>query len=137
MRQTVVPFRNGIMLAVAGGYAESIGARAWSSPPMPETMPFTPIAGRRSCRPWETRSGWGPTPGSRFLRPFIHATKAQSRVAPTPRRGLSQTWSCYKGGAIHCGACGTCVERREAFLLAGMADPTLYAETAALPPKPV
>jgi 7-cyano-7-deazaguanine synthase len=36
------------------------------------------------------------------------------------------TWSCYQGGRRHCGRCGTCVERREAFQLAGVADPTEY-----------
>ena len=37
-----------------------------------------------------------------------------------------ETWSCYKGGEIHCGKCGTCVERKEAFELAGVLDPTEY-----------
>lgn len=37
-----------------------------------------------------------------------------------------QTWSCYKGGDKHCGKCGTCVERREAFALANVSDPTDY-----------
>ena len=49
---------------------------------------------------------------------------------------FSKTWSCYKGGAVHCGKCGTCVERREAFALAGLVDPTVYAERGALPEKP-
>jgi len=49
---------------------------------------------------------------------------------------FARTWSCYKGGEIHCGRCGTCVERREAFLVAGLPDPTIYASTDALPPKP-
>ena len=47
-----------------------------------------------------------------------------------------KTWSCYKGGTIHCGTCGTCVERREAFLLAGVTDPTEYLETPPLPEAP-
>jgi 7-cyano-7-deazaguanine synthase len=38
----------------------------------------------------------------------------------------ADTWSCYQGAAVHCGRCGTCVERREAFQLAGVADPTAY-----------
>ena len=46
---------------------------------------------------------------------------------------FANTWSCYKGGDLHCGVCGTCVERREAFLLAGLTDPTLYEQTPALP----
>jgi 7-cyano-7-deazaguanine synthase len=49
---------------------------------------------------------------------------------------FSRTWSCYKGGPVHCGKCGTCVERREAFIQAGLADPTVYLSTEALPQKP-
>jgi 7-cyano-7-deazaguanine synthase len=49
---------------------------------------------------------------------------------------FSKTWSCYKGNDVHCGKCGTCVERREAFMNAGMKDPTVYRETEALPKKP-
>jgi 7-cyano-7-deazaguanine synthase len=46
---------------------------------------------------------------------------------------FSRTWSCYKGGARHCGKCGTCVERREAFQQAGLKDPTDYESLAPLP----
>ena len=73
----------------------------------------------------------------KLLRPFIKMTKADIAA-----RGhvlgvdFSKTWSCYKGATLHCGTCGTCVERREAFLLAGIADPTQYSSEGALPPKP-
>ena len=75
--------------------------------------------------------------GIQLLRPFIAMTKAQI-AAEGARLGVdfSQTWSCYKGGAIHCGKCGTCVERREAFALAGVPDPTTYEATPPLPAKP-
>jgi len=49
---------------------------------------------------------------------------------------LSRTWSCYKGLDLHCGTCGTCVERREAFILAGVPDPTRYSDASPLPPQP-
>jgi 7-cyano-7-deazaguanine synthase len=48
----------------------------------------------------------------------------------------ARTWSCYKGGLLHCGTCGTCIERREAFLKANVPDPTPYVNTPAIPPKP-
>jgi 7-cyano-7-deazaguanine synthase len=75
--------------------------------------------------------------GVELLRPFIALTKAQI-AARGHALGVdfSQTWSCYKGGEIHCGTCGTCVERREAFIEAGLKDPTVYASTAPLPGKP-
>ncbi len=72
-----------------------------------------------------------------LLRPFILMSKADI----TTRGGAlgvdyGETWSCYVGGEIHCGECGTCVERREAFQLAGMPDPTRYSRTPPLPQKP-
>jgi 7-cyano-7-deazaguanine synthase len=75
--------------------------------------------------------------GVQLLRPFIHLTKAQI-VKRGDELGVdfAKTWSCYKGGGVHCGTCGTCVERREAFILAKLPDPTVYASTAPLPPRP-
>jgi 7-cyano-7-deazaguanine synthase len=137
MKQTVVPFRNGIMLSIAGGFAESIDG---------EGLVIAAHAGDHAIYP-DCREDFMKAMGDairlgtyaqvQILRPFIHSTKAE-----IARRGqelgvdFSRTWSCYKGGAIHCGTCGTCVERREAFMVAGVADPTVYAETSALPPKP-
>jgi hypothetical protein len=76
--------------------------------------------------------------GIQLLRPFIALDKGRI-AAEGVRLGVdfSRTWSCYKGGEIHCGTCGTCVERREAFMQAGLTDPTVYVSHAALPPKPV
>ena len=71
-------------------------------------------------------------------RPFIHLTKAQIATRGAELGvDFAQTWSCYEGGDIHCGECGTCVERREAFLLSGVPDPTVYASASPLPPRPV
>ena len=66
-----------------------------------------------------------------LLRPFIAMDKAQI-AARGAELGVdfAQTWSCYKGGEEHCGCCGTCVERREAFDLASVDDPTVYASGA-------
>ena len=75
--------------------------------------------------------------GIQLLRPFIASDKA-GIAAVGARLGVdfARTWSCYKGGAIHCGRCGTCVERREAFAQAGVPDPTVYESSEPLPPKP-
>ena len=63
--------------------------------------------------------------------PFIDMTKAEVvRAGDTVGAPFALTWSCYKGGEVHCGRCGTCVERAEAFDLAGVADPTTYADPA-------
>jgi 7-cyano-7-deazaguanine synthase len=67
--------------------------------------------------------------------PFLELTKSQI-VARGAALGVdfAATWSCYAGGEIHCGQCGTCYERREAFLRAGVADPTAYAARPVYPP---
>lgn len=65
----------------------------------------------------------------KLLAPFVTVSKADI-VTEGAKYGtpFDQTWSCYKGGARHCGRCGTCVERREAFHLAGVTDPTDYED---------
>jgi 7-cyano-7-deazaguanine synthase len=129
MKRTVVPFRNGIMLAVACGYAESveatgvvIAAHAGDHAIYPDCRePF--MAGM--ARAMEE----GTYTHVQLLRPFIGWDKAA-----IVRRGhelgvdFAHTWSCYKGREIHCGTCGTCVERKEAFSLAGVPDPTRYLQ---------
>lgn len=66
----------------------------------------------------------------KLYTPFVEISKAdivtEGARHSTP---FGETWSCYKGGEVHCGRCGTCVERREAFHLAGVEDPTVYADT--------
>ncbi len=131
MRATVVPNRNMILLAVAGGWAIAQGADA---------VAYAAHAGDHAiypdCRPVFADAvaqalalaDWREL---RLLRPFVHLTKARivARAAEL-RVPLDRTWSCYRGGDRHCGACGTCVERREAFLLAGVEDPTGYEPDA-------
>jgi 7-cyano-7-deazaguanine synthase len=138
MKQTVVPFRNGIMLSIAAGLAESRNA---------EGLVIAAHSGDHAiypdCRePFMQAIGdamrLGTYAGIQLLRPFITTDKAG--IASIGQRlgvDYAMTWSCYKGGDIHCGTCGTCVERREAFLLAGVPDPTVYLSVAELPPRPV
>jgi 7-cyano-7-deazaguanine synthase len=72
-----------------------------------------------------------------LLRPFIALDKAAiARQGHDLGVDYGKTWSCYKGGARHCGTCGTCVERREAFIRAGLPDPTDYEQTPPLPDPP-
>lgn len=137
MKQTVVPFRNGIMLSIAGGYAESIGANGLVIAAHAGDQAIYPDCREDFMKSMADALRLGTYAAVEILRPFIHWTKAQ-----IAQRGhdlgvdFSQTWSCYKGANIHCGTCGTCVERREAFMLAGIPDPTVYAEASILPPRP-
>ena len=66
--------------------------------------------------------------GLGILRPFIHMSKGGiAAMGQDLGVDFSRTYSCYKGGAVHCGVCSTCMERREAFREAGIPDPTAYA----------
>ena len=137
MKQTVVPFRNGIMLSIAGGYAESIEANGLVIAAHSGDHAIYPDCREDFMKSMGDAIRLGTYAAVEILRPFIHNSKAE-----IAQRGhelgvdFSKTWSCYKGGDVHCGTCGTCVERREAFQLAGLPDPTAYASTAPLPPKP-
>ena len=137
MKRTVVPFRNGIMLAIAAGFAESRGAEGVVIAAHAGDHAIYPDCREEFLAPMAEAIRAGTYAGIRLLRPFVATDKAG-----IARRGaelgvdFSRTWSCYKGGEIHCGACGTCVERREAFQLAEIADPTEYFSTAPLPEKP-
>lgn len=129
MRSTVVPFRNGIMLSIAAGLAET------------HELAYVMLANHAGdhtiypdCRPEFVDSmsqaiEAGTYSQTKILAPYTHITKAEI-AARGKALGIdySETWSCYKGGEIHCGKCGTCVERREAFALAGIEDQTKYEE---------
>jgi len=137
MKQTVVPFRNGIMLSIAGGFAESKGAQGLVIAAHSGDHAIYPDCREEFMRSMSDAIRLGTYAEVEVIRPFISMTKAE-----IAKRGnelgvdFSQTWSCYVGGEAHCGECGTCVERREAFLLAGISDPTKYLITSPLPPKP-
>jgi 7-cyano-7-deazaguanine synthase len=138
MRQTVVPFRNAIMLSIAAGFAESIGAEGLVIAAHSGDHTIYPDCREEFMRAMGEAMREGTYAGIQLLRPFIALNKGQIAAEGT-RLGVdfARTWSCYKGGAVQCGTCGTCVERREAFLEAGLPDPTAYAATGPLPPRPV
>jgi 7-cyano-7-deazaguanine synthase len=136
MKQTVVPFRNGVMLAIAAGLAESIEAQAVVIAAHAGDHAIYPDCREDFMRAMAQAIGSGTYAGIELLRPFIGLTKAQiARHGYELGVDFSKSWSCYKGGELHCGSCGTCVERREAFQLAGLKDPTLYAQLSPLPAK--
>ncbi len=132
MRDTVVPNRNAIMFNIAAGIAISRGAQAVGVGVHAGDHFIYP-----DCRPSfiealqheidEGNEGFNPP---RILAPFLMKTKAQICSRGT-ELGVpwAETWSCYEGGAVHCGRCGTCVERVLAFREAGVPDPTIYADS--------
>ena len=137
MKKTVVPFRNGIMLSIAAGFAESLDAHGLVIAAHAGDHAIYPDCREDFMKSMGEAIRLGTYAGIEVLRPFIAMTKAE-----IARRGhelgvdYAQTWSCYVGGETHCGECGTCVERREAFMLAGVDDPTVYVRTGPLPARP-
>lgn len=121
MKSTVVPFRNGIMLSIAAGIAES------------NNLKYVMIANHGGdhtiypdCRPdfikaMSEATSAGTYPGIEVLAPYTNITK-RDIVLRGKAMGVDyrETWSCYKGGDAHCGKCGTCVERKEALESAGI-----------------
>ena len=137
MKQTVVPFRNAVMLSIATGFAESEGAEGLVIAAHGGDHAIYPDCREDFMRAMGDAMRLGTYAGIQLLRPFIAMNKARIAAAGV-KLGVdfAQTWSCYKGGPIHCGTCGTCVERREAFIDAGIPDPTTYADNGPLPRKP-
>jgi len=137
MKQTVVPFRNAIMLSIACGFAESVEAEGLVIAAHGGDHAIYPDCRETFMRAMGEAMRLGTYAGVQLLRPFIDFTKG-GIAAEGGRLGvdLGRTWSCYKGGARHCGKCGTCVERREAFIEAGLTDPTDYEHLEPLPAKP-
>lgn len=131
MKITVVPNRNAIMLAIAYGIAASRGANSVATAVHGGDHFIYP-----DCRPaftssFETMQRYALDGYAEIdlFTPYVSISKADI-AAEGLRLGIDyrKTWSCYKGGEKHCGRCGTCVERREAFYLAGGIDPTDYAD---------
>ncbi len=129
MKSTVVPFRNGIMLSVACGLAESndlqyvlIANHGGDHTIYPDCRPGFVNAMGEAMRQ-------GTFNGVQILAPYTLITKGDiARRGAEMGVDYSLTYSCYKGGERHCGKCGTCMERREAFAAAGIDDPTDYED---------
>ena len=127
MKSTVVPFRNGIMLSIACGIAESRGLK---------NVMIANHFGDHSIYP-DCRAGFveamsqamseGTYDGVKVFAPYTGISKTDiARHGATLGIDYTETYSCYKGGAKHCGKCGTCVERKEALHDAGVEDRTEY-----------
>ena len=137
MRRTVVPFRNGIMLSIAAGFAESVGATSLVIAAHAGDHAIYPDCREAFMQAMAAAIRLGTYAEMELDRPFIAMTKA-GIASRGHELGIDflETWSCYVGEETHCGECGTCVERREAFALAGLSDPTPYTSSASLPAKP-
>lgn len=115
MRKTVVPFRNGIMLSIAVGIAESIGADTVMLANHAGDHPIYPDCRLSFIEPFSKAIEEGTYKRIKLLSPFANLNKREiALIGKALGVNFAETYSCYKGGEKHCGKCGTCVERKEA-----------------------
>lgn len=129
MKSTVVPFRNGIMLAVACGIAESRGLDRVLIANHNGDHAIYPDCRENFIAAMGKAMEAGTYEHISIDAPFTDISKTDIALIGK-RLGIdySKTYSCYKGGEKHCGKCGTCVERKEALRNAGIEDTTEYEE---------
>lgn len=124
---TVVPNRNMVMLSLAIAKAENIGSSAVFFGPHANDHTIYP-----DCRPEfveaiDQAAQLATYHKVRVFAPFVNFTKAGIvMIGQALGVDFARTWSCYEGQEQHCGVCGTCQERREAFQIAKVPDPTQY-----------
>jgi 7-cyano-7-deazaguanine synthase len=127
MKKTVVPFRNGIMLSIAAGFAESKGANAVILGNHFGDHAIYPDCRKDFSEAIKQAIRLGTYAQVEVLTPFVNVDKTEiARIGSKLGVPFELTWTCYKGGQKHCGKCGSCTERKEAFQLAGVTDPTEY-----------
>lgn len=127
MKSTVVPFRNGIMLSIAIGIAESnnldqvfIANHGGDHTIYPDCRP-------EFINAIDAAATAGTYNNVKVVAPYTKITKSDiARIGKKLGIDYTETWSCYKGGEVHCDKCGTCVERKEALAEAGIEDKTIY-----------
>lgn len=129
MKSTVVPFRNGIMLSIAAGIAESNGF---------DTVMIANHAGDHfiypDCRPefiekMNESINLGTDGSVKLFAPFTNISKTEIvKIGAEIDVDFKNTWTCYNGREVHCGVCGSCNERKESFQLTKIKDPTEYEQ---------
>lgn len=133
MKQTIVPNRNAIFLSLAYGLAaahgfDAVGAAFHGGDHFiyPDCRPD--FVSSFAAMQQHSLAGFAEI---EMHTPYLNMTKAQIvEHGARLKVPYQKTWSCYEGGELHCGRCGTCVERQEAFATAGVVDPTEYKDSS-------
>ena len=128
LKATIVPNRNSIFLSIAIGYAVSTGANRVFFGAHRSDRGVYP-----DCRPefidafQSAERLANDNPDLTVNAPFAHMDKSEIvKLGAGLGVPYQKTWSCYKGGELHCGVCSSCRERKRAFTLSGVSDPTSY-----------
>ncbi len=127
MKSTVVPFRNGIMLAIACGIAESNGLHRVMIANHTGDHSIYPDCTQPFVQAMSAAMQAGTYEHIEVFAPYTNISKADiARHGAALGLDYSETYSCYKGQEHHCGTCGTCTERRQALREAEIDDKTIY-----------
>ncbi len=130
MSLTVVPFRNPILMSISVGYAESIGAPEVLLASHGGDHALYPDCRTEFNKAFDQAVRLGTDHKVRLSFPYEKMDKRS--IAEIGRRlgvDFTRTWTCYKGGKLHCGTCGSCLERMQALGHAEGLDPTVYSTT--------
>jgi len=129
MKSTVVPFRNGIMLAIACGLAETRGLKYVLIANHSGDHAIYPDCRAPFIQSMSDAMANGTYEHIKIEAPYTSLTKTEiALIGKKLNIDYSKTYSCYKGEEKHCGKCGTCIERKEALRDAGIDDPTEYED---------
>lgn len=135
MKKTVVPFRNGLMLSVATAWAISLKADTVAYAAHFGDHAIYPDCREEFCKPFGEAMAHADWHIVELERPFLTMTKGDI-VAEGARLGIKdameESYSCYEGDKVQCGVCGTCSERRMAYIEAGVEDFLLYKKALPL-----
>ena len=127
MKQTIVPSRNAMFLSIAWGIAVNTRSDGVAIAAHSGDHPIYPDCRTEFMNQMEYSLNLGVDRKIELVAPFLAKDKTEIVVLGNSNEvDYRDTWSCYKGGKLHCGKCGTCTERKEAFDLAGVKDPTIY-----------
>lgn len=127
MKSTVVPFRNGIMLSIAAGIAESHGLNAVYIANHAGDHAIYPDCTPAFVDAISKATEAGTYNNLKIIAPYTNITKTDiAKKGKALGIDYNETWSCYKGGNAHCGTCATCNERKMALRAAGIDDRTIY-----------
>jgi 7-cyano-7-deazaguanine synthase len=129
MKKTVVPFRNGILMSIAAGFAESINCKYIVLGNHAGDHTIYPDCRESFTKPFAEAVREGTWNNIEFLSPFGLCNKIDiAYYGNLLGVDWANTWTCYSSGEIACGVCGSCSERKEAFEITGITDPTVYVQ---------
>lgn len=128
LKATIVPNRNAIFLSIAIGYAESIGAHHVFFGAHFSDRGVYPDCRKEFVDAFQNSERLATdNPDLVIDAPFVEMDKSEIvKLGAELGVPFVDTWTCYKGGEVHCGVCSSCSERKRAFVESNIEDPTEY-----------